>query len=153
MARPTDPTFGADFDGDTFRNAIFSTMEMGMPNRPNEKLTFLFEGKATYPVTDQSGTPYDLHAAPTSVPGEETRRVLAVGSVEYIDRASDGTRLGDFDNPRAVVTLLDKEYLKVEGATSVLLGGDLYEIKYVTVGALFDVDVFEVQCQAEAEGA
>ena len=150
MARPTDPTFGADFDATAFRSAIFSASQMGNPNKVDEALLFFFEGTADYAVTDSTGLPWDLHAPKTS-PTDGTVEVSAVGAVDYVDQASDGTRLGDFDTPRAVITMLDLEYVKVHGATGVRLGGDMYDVRYVTVGALFDVDVYTVNCEARGE--
>lgn len=150
MAIPTDSSFGSDFSATEFRNAIFSTMQMGTPNRVEEKLIFSFDGKAEYDVVDSAGVPWDLNATAVS-PGTERPDVVAVGSVSHIDRATTGTNLGDFDTPRAVVTMLDEEYLKVEGASAVSIGGDIYDVRYVTVGGLFGVDVFEFQCEARAE--
>lgn len=150
MAQPTDSTFGAGFDGDNFRSIITQTMLMGAPNRVEQKATFYFEGKAEYEVTDPTGLPYDLSA---DVVSDDLLRdpVVANCAVEFVDRASAVTPVGNFDTPRATVTMLDVEYATVAGATSVKLGGDMYDIRYVTVVGLFDVDVFELNCEARGE--
>ncbi len=150
MAQPTDSTFGAGFDADNFRSVITQTMLMGAPNKEEHQATFYFEGKAEYAVTDPTGLPYDLSASVVSSDGLRDP-VTATCAVEFVDRASTITPVGTFDSPRATLTMLDNEYALIEGATAVKLGGDMYDIRYVTVGGLFGVDVFELNCEARSE--
>lgn len=150
MAEVLDPTFAADFPSDEFRSAILSTMVMGTPNRTEEKAQFFWETNKEYQIQDRKNRPYSLTAA-TPVEDNTPDPVFATIAVEYIQRNPSGTALGEFDKARAVLTILDTEYANVEGADWVKLGGDEYDINYVVVEALFDVDVFTVHCTARSE--
>ena len=150
MAEVTDTTFAGDFPADEFRTAILNTMTMGSPNRAVDKAIFHWESQAQYSIQDRNQKPYDLSPAePTEDDTPEPVTVLV--AVEYIQRNPSLTGVGEFDKARAVLTILDVEYEKMEGADWVILGGDRYNIKYSTVEALFDVDVYTVHCEAVEE--
>lgn len=150
MAVPTDTSFGAGFPADEFRDAILSVMEMGSPNEEPQKVWFHWPSTPSYsgPV-DASGRPFDIHAVPTQA--NDVKPVQAICGVSWVDRVPTGTAIGQFDNPRVVIEMLDVEYVKVKGATRCTIGENWYKIDYVTPGALFDVDTFKIHATAEDE--
>ena len=151
MATPANPAFGGGFNADLFRENIKSTMQMGSPNAVADKATFQWPVNSTFVgKTDPSGRPYDFASQVVSENKKEDVQVDC--AVEFVTRAGDGTPIGDFENPRAVLTLLDVDYEQVRGATKVLLGGNSYKILFTEppVG-LFTVTVFSIHLQAEDE--
>lgn len=150
MAEVLDPAFAADFLSEEFRSAIINTMIMGSPNKEEEQAEFSWEKDVTYSIQDKDNKPYSLGAT-TPLTDNTPDPVKINVAVEYVHRAPDGTPLGEFDNPRAVLTVLDVEYEKVRGADFVTLGGNKYMISYVLVEALFDVDVYTLQTVALEE--
>jgi hypothetical protein len=129
MANPTDPTFLTGFDADAFRSAITSTMELAMPVNEDERVTFRFKIQRTYEKADPSGNPYDFTAVPTEV--EERDDVQIPCAVEFVGRRSDGSPIGQFENPTVVITVLDVHYPQVQGSNQALLGGNTYNIDFV----------------------
>lgn len=150
MANPTDPTFLAGFDADAFRAAITSTMEMGLPEDTGERITFRWKVDRTFSTSDRGGNPYDLDATP--VTEDEHADVLIPAAVEFEDRRADGSPLGQFENPRVVVTVLDTHYVDIEGANQALLNGNTYNIDYVAPSfGLGEVTVYQIYMTAVDE--
>ena len=142
MATPTDPSFGAGFDAAAFRQAITSTMEMGMA-AGEDAATFFWKEEATY--TYGGPTPYDLTAAPESVE-QETKTVTIPVAVEFIPRATGATggALADVDSPKAIITVMDTYIDQVRDADAVQFSGVQYDIDYIApVLALFDVQFYQ----------
>lgn len=152
MAVPTNPNFGAGFDAAVFRDAIKSTMQMGSPNAVSEKVTFQWPTRLDYGVgvkLDPSGKPYTLGA---SVVADDTNPdVLIDCAVEFIDRTAVGTPIGEFNNPRVIITILDVDFESVRTATKATIGGNTYNIQYSRPVGLFNVTVYEVFAQAVDE--
>lgn len=152
MAIPTNPNFGAGFDAAAFRDNIKSTMQMGSPNSSSEKVTFRWPTRLDYGVgvkLDPNGKPYVLGA---SVVADETSPDVQIDcAVEFIDRTSVGTPIGEFNNPRVIITILDEDFESVKTATKVLIGGNTYSIQYSRPVGLFSVTVYEVFAQAVDE--
>ena len=150
MAEPTDVNFAAGFDAAAFRQAVKSTMQMGSPNSVAEKVTFRWEVQRSYSgKTDPSGKPYSLSS--TIVDETTNDDVLIDCAVEYEDRTGTGTPIGEFNNPRAVITVLDEDFDLVRTATKVLIGGNTYDIQYSRPVGLFSVTVYEIFAQAVDE--
>lgn len=151
MAVPTDPNFGSEFDADAFRSNIKSAMQMGSPNSVAEKATFRWETQKTYTAsTDSVGRPYDLASAPVTV--ETIDDVQVDCAVEFINKNAVGTPIGEFNNPRVEITILDVDYDLIQGASKVLLGGNTYNIQFVGPPvALFSVTVYTIHAQAADE--
>jgi hypothetical protein len=152
MATPTDPTFGAGFDADAFRSAIRSTMEMGLPGTVAERATFRWNSSATYSAEDVAHNPFDWTDTPLT---EVTHAdVLIPVAVEFSARPAGSldTPLGQFDNARVVVTVLDTDFASVQGADEILLGENSYTIDFwgPPVG-LFDVTIYTVYATATDE--
>lgn len=150
MATPTDPTFGSDFNATEFRNAITSTMEMGMATGSGQVATFYWDIERTYTYGGNDNVPYDLAATPTATPQDGATLVVPV-AVEFVSRTtgSHGLAVGDLQEPRVEVTILDTYYDQVKTADGIEFEGAKYEIDYwaPTVG-LFGVNVHTIYCSA-----
>jgi len=150
MAQPTDVTFGADFNADNFRSAIISVMEMGTPTEDAMKAIFYWDTQYDYSgQLDGSGRPFDLHSSPVSVDSKDPVTVLC--GVAWMGDSSTGSPLGQFDNPKVELSLLDTEYDKITGASRLTLGGNSYKVDYVIQSALFTVDTYIIYATAEDE--
>lgn len=147
MATPTDTTFGSDFNAAEFRQAITSTMEMGMATGTDDVATFYWEEINEFEYGSEEDTvPYDLGATPELVLQEANEVVVPV-AVEFVSRATSasGTALGDFQEPRVILTLLDIHYELVSDADGVEFSGTKYSIDYTApVMGLFDVNIYEI---------
>lgn len=150
--------FGTGFDAATFRTAIKNTMKMGSPNTVEQKATFRWKTFRAFSGSDSSGKPWVKDAVPVYEVSYPDVQIDC--AVEFITRStlSGGTAVGDFDTPRAIITVLDVDYVKIaqtsetDGADLVLLGGATYKIDFVAPPiALFDVDVYQIHCSAVDE--
>lgn len=152
MATPTDPTFGAGFDGDAFRAAIRSTMEMGMPEDTNERVTFRWHTERTYVTADPGGNPYSWDETPASELAHDDVQVPCAVNFSARPAGSVDTTLGQFDTARISLTLLDVDYTQVEGADTVLIDNNIYVIDFVgPPQGLFDVTVYTIFATAQDE--
>jgi hypothetical protein len=149
MGAVTDPAFGSDFDGDAFRAAIVSTMQMGMANG-DQVATFYWEEEYEYEYASDDRTPYDLSATPTEVIQAPKTATIPV-AVEFVSRATGGLggAVGHIENPRVVLTVVDTYISDIAGATGVIFDDAKYMINYMapTLG-LFDVNIYEIHCTA-----
>lgn len=144
------PGFGEDFDSTVFRREIKNVMKMAAPTAVEERVTFLFDDVKTYSTpTDPSGRPYTLNASAASV--ESTDSVQVDCAVEIVDRVPSGTPIGEFNNPRAIITVLDEDYALIEGSSKCLIGGNTYTVNYINPIGLFDVTVYQIHTQARDE--
>lgn len=146
----TVPGFGESFNSTIFRNNIKNVMRMGAPNAVEERVTFCWPAEKTFVgKTDPSGRPYDLASATSSVIQKENIKIDC--AVEILDRNPTGTPIGEFNNPRAIITVLDVDYESIKGSTIVLIGGNTYNVNYVEPVGLFDVTIFTIHAQAVDE--
>lgn len=146
----TVPGFGESFNSTIFRNNIKNVMRMGAPNAVEERVTFKWPVSKTYSVkTDPTGRPYDLASETASV--TEIDDVQIDCAVEILDRNPTGTPIGEFNNPRATITVLDTDYEQIAGSSIVLIGGNTYTVNYVEPVGLFDVTVYTIHAQAVDE--
>lgn len=146
------PDLTTAFDSDGFRDAIRNTMMMGMPNATSERVTFRWSELKTFAKHDASGRPLDWYANPTvNITQPDVEVPVAI---EFSARRSmsGATNVGDFDNPRAILTLLDVDFELVEGADKVIIDGSEYTVEFVEppVG-LFDVTVYTMHISAMDE--
>lgn len=147
---PSDPNFGKSFNSQEFTSAILSVMEMGTPNKVEERATFIWRDEVRYGETDEFNLPYDVLDQENRV--KEGKRVQALCTYRFVDRAGNDTPVGQFNNDRLVATMLGVEYEKVKGHYKALFGGNKYTlIKVEPPIALFDVDVYELHYQADDE--
>jgi len=143
MARVTDPNFGAGFDADLFRSAISSAMEMGLPENNVDRATFRWNTKYVYDVSDPEGSPYDFAGEPSSTVSKQD--VLVPVAIQFSGSDGNGTSMGDFDNNRVILTILDIYYDLIKDSNEVLLGGNVYSIDYVAPPTgLFEVTVYDM---------
>lgn len=144
------PGFGEDFDSTVFRANIKNVMKMAAPTAVEERVTFLWDDVKTYSgPTDPSGRPYSLAAE--AIETTETESVQIDCAVEIIDRVPSGSPIGEFNNPRAKITVLDEDYALIEGSSKCLIGGNTYTINYIEPIGLFDVTVYIAHAQARDE--
>lgn len=144
----TDPRFNAT----QFRDAIHFAMNMGMPNKTADKATFRWTVKKDYAQEDAGGVPFDLTSSPIAVQAHPD--VIVPVAWEFSARPSQSQIgvIGEFDSTRVQITILDTEYVQVQGADTVIMGGNTYDIQFVAPPiALFEVDVFTIYCQARDE--
>lgn len=127
-------------------------MIMGLPLSESERITFRWTPESTWAVDDPGGSPYNFAATPVST--ETHADVLVPAAVEFSARlaSSSGESIGDFDNSRAIITILDEDYELVRTADLVILGGNAYEIEFVAPPlGLFEVTVYQLYCVARDE--
>jgi len=151
---PTDPSFGAGFNADEFRNAIIQTMIMGMPNAVEEQASFCWRVKKQFDTADPAGNPYDWSDAPSASSPQDKAPVIVPVALEFVSRASlgSGTPMGVVENPKVIVTVMDTHFGEVESANYVLINGSEYNIDYWAppVG-LFGVTVYQAYLSAVDE--
>jgi hypothetical protein len=145
------PGFGSGFNADTFRTNIKNTMRMGSPQSIPDRVTFRWKTKKNFATkTDLKGKPYDL-AATATIPEDAKPDVQVDCAVEIEDRNASGTPIGQFNTPKATITVLDEDYALIEGAQEVLIGGNTYSINYTEPVGLFSVTVYTIHCTAKDE--
>ena len=127
--KPSDLSFGASFDVEGFRSAIRSTMQMGMPNAIEERATFIWPATATFNKANKAGRPFNFNEQASSVDPQKELQVDC--AYEFVERASHGTPLGQFENPRVKLYLMDVDYEKIVGAVKARLGGNMYTINFI----------------------
>jgi hypothetical protein len=153
MAGTTDARADA-FDAAEFRDAIQFAMRMGSPNAVEDKVTFRWSEQKTYAVQDPDHKPYDWTEPPATdvthppVVLDEVAVVLTEPRIGGVA----GTPVGQFDQVRAKITILDADFERIDGKTNppdiVVIDGDEYEIRFISSTALFDVDIFEIHATA-----
>lgn len=151
MATPTQG-IPAGFDASAFRNAVKFAMQMGSPTSTPQKVTFQWRVLKEYAKEDVIDRPYDWTSNPTSTTAHTD--VVVDCAVEFGRVAGNITErnpVGDFDSVRAIITVLDVDYVLIAGADYVSIGGDQYVIEYVQPMALFDVDVYQIHAVAVDE--
>lgn len=137
------------FSAIEFRDAIHFAMNMGMPNTTSERATFYWKTSRDFDKKDSAGLPFGLKSQPLST--SETDPVQVPVAVEFARTNTggvDGKAAGQFDTSRATITLLDEDYAKVFGADYMKIGGNRYEIDYVTSVGIFDVTVYQIYAHA-----
>lgn len=139
---------GVDFDADAFRNGIRFAMQMGAPPDEERKAVFVFKSTARsywkdgvelteQPRIDRDGKPLDPTIKVVEVPG---RREQVDCAVEILRADATELPVGNFRPTKAVVTLLDEEYAKIEGCRELIYNADRYLYGYEPEApGLFDV--------------
>lgn len=145
------------FDASAFRDAIHFAMTMGLPNTTSERATFHWLPEPTFHQPDASGNPFTWDSTPVTNPTFVD--VLVPVAVEFkVKAAGDtlATRIGEFDTPHVVITILDTDYPSLTQnsrfADQVLLADATYNIEYVhpPIG-LFDVTIYQLDAKAVDE--
>lgn len=141
----------SDFDAGAFRDGILLAMRMGMPVDTTDQPTFHFPPVRTHTADHGTGLPFD----PAVAFSEDVPTPVAVDcAVAFFSGAGEGeaTAMGHLHPSRVEVTLMQEEYDQVVGASSVVIGGDVYRYRFTEppVG-LFDVGVYVMHFTAEDE--
>lgn len=155
MATPdADLGIAANFQAQEFRNAVRFSMQMGAPTNPAKRAQFIKRSSVrTYwkdgiqlagpPAMGRQGEPLDPDvevrvAAPTIVTDVDV-------AIEISPARSDelpASPVGNFTTTKAEVTVLDVDYVKIDGFREMLYNGDTYLFGYEgQLNGLFGVDV------------
>lgn len=146
------PGFGAGFDAGAFREAIRSTMLMGMPEATEERVTFRWTPNRTYENHDSGGDPWSWDEVPKSEDAPEDVQVPCAVEFSARPAGSVDTAIGQFDVSRAIVTLIDEDFEQIRGADLMVIDGSLYDVQFVgpPIG-MFSVTVYQVYGEAQDE--
>ncbi len=136
------------FNAAEFREAITFAMTMGTPNNPSERATFRWSASSQFEKQDSVNRPYNW-TAPALVVAQKPDVQVPVAVKFSGSGSGTSNNVGGFDSARAILTLLDEDFIKVAGANMVLLGENVYEVRYVEppVG-LFEVTVYKIHVEA-----
>lgn len=140
------------FNGGDFRRQMRFVMGMGAPTVTDQQATFEFPNQLVYNDGDAgdfdgTGVPFDPSIPVTRV---VPPRVKVPCAVEYFDADGVVTEFGLISPSRAVVTLLDEDYVKVKGCSAVFLAGERYVYQKTEFpSALFDVGLYTLHFTAE----
>lgn len=137
------------FNAEEFRSGIRFAMQMGAPSASAERATFRWKVTKQFDIADPANRPYNWTAPPDTVSSHPDVQVDC--AVEFTSRASSsgGASVGRFNSAQAVITVLDEDFVKIVGASHVLLGGNLYSIDYIAPPeGLFDVTVYTLFASA-----
>lgn len=166
MAQP-DASLGisAGFPEDLFRNGITFAMQMGAPNLAGRAAVFVKESTAVryfvgadevFPPPDgtlrldREGKP--LNANVRMVREQDTEIEGIDCAIEIQEADAEELPVGNFRPVKAVVTILDEEYAKIEGARELQFNGDEYAYGYEPeTNGLFGVDVHTMIFYAKDE--
>lgn len=154
MARTTDPRAAA-FDAAAFRDGIKFAMRMGAPEDPAQRVTFRWNTEQTFTNPDPAGRTYDWTAAPVTTTAVSDLQLDCAYEIQTGGNADNP--VGAFDTAKLKVTLLDVDHTALLAHSSgrlpevVLVGGNTYDVRYVTPVGLFDVTVFELHAEARDE--
>ena len=143
------------FNADQFRDAITFAAQMGAPPDPALRAKFVkpVTGKTYWkdgvelsepPLMGRDGQPLDADVEvrrPDPEIVEDANCAIEIERVTNVDELP----VGKFLNTRAVVTLLDVDYAKIQGCKEMRYNGDRYAYGYEPEAlGLFDVGVHTV---------
>jgi hypothetical protein len=143
----------ANFDGAAFRTAIQFVYTMAAAPVPADRIKFYFASTLVYTESggqtgvDGIGLPFDPQS---TVVRTQAPPVSVACGIEYLDKSGQTTVFGDVIPATVMVTLLDEDYVQVQGCAYIVLHGEKY--KYVHTNppsGLFDVGLFILEFQAE----
>lgn len=132
------------FNPATFRTQIKNTMVMGSPNATADKVTFRWKAVKTFSREDEDANPYDWSASP--VTSSQHADVKVDVAVELQGTApTEFVSAGELNSQKIILTLLDVDFVQIEGANFVLWGQKLFHIDFVAPPfALFSVNVHQI---------
>ena len=121
-------------------------MQFGQPS-DGTAATFVTENPTTTAApTDDEGTPFDPGATIVQTP---PTRLTVLCAVEYVDGLDKLTAFGYTTPSRVKVTLLDTEYVQVEGFDYVVIGGARYDYRKTQPPlGMGPINVYTVECEA-----
>lgn len=141
------------FDGDAFREGIWTAMAVGLPPELEDQPAFVKPAAVVQDANerDTDGVPLDWRQ-PRSKVGPDTV-VQVPCAVEYFDAMGQAMAFGAISATKVVLTLLDHDYELVKGFSYVVLGGNkyLYDRTEPPLG-MVDVTIWRVHCDSDDEG-
>lgn len=140
------------FNAKEFREAITFAMNMGLPEDKKERITFRWTPNRVYENTDAGGNPWSWSSQPTSEEIKEDVQVPAAVEFSARPAGSVDTPIGQFDTSRVIVTLLDVDFDKIQGADLFILDNNEYDVQFVGPPlGLFNVTVYQIFAEARDE--
>lgn len=149
-----------DFDAAGTRADLRGAMLMGLPQDTVARPIFRFPKTETFTVpVDEGNEPLDPAAPPTTVTqrpditcGPANNQVVCTWEPQGTKARPVESVLGTFDPDRLLVTMLDVDWVKVEGFRFMLFSGDAYKYeKEVPHQGLFDLTVHQISVIATDE--
>lgn len=145
------------FNPAEFREAIHFAMNMGLPSMTSQRATFRWLPEKEYEKQDSGGNPFSWDSSPTY--DNQKNDVQVPVAVEYFPDSPNATTVGEFNNPRVVITVLDEDWDTVMENTNatptlalpdlVILDDGIYEVSHLRppIG-LFEVTVYQVEARS-----
>lgn len=127
-------------------------MEFGLPSATSDQPSFFMPQTTTSVgnVLDDEGVPFDPAVTPTLSTLVKKQVKCAV---EYVDGDGKVEAFAVIVPSKIKVTLLDQEYVQVQGFSFVVIKGQKYYYQRTEPPvALGTVDVYTVYCRAEDDG-
>lgn len=137
------------FNSTKFRSAIQGVYEMAAAVNTADQATFYFPTSLVYDTTgvDGGGVPFDPNSTVTRVVPDP---VKVPCGVEYFDSAGQVTVFGDTVPSRVEITVLDEDFVKIEGCLFVVLGGERFKFSHMEPpSGLFDVGLYTMHFKSE----
>jgi hypothetical protein len=139
------------FDSAAFKAGIHFVMAMGAPPIADEQATFYFPSVLMYQSPEGTDAADDIPLDP-SIPVTRTTvpSVKVPCAVEYLDANGVVTDFGLVTPSKAVVTLLDDDYVKVKNCSYVMLNGEKFVYRHTEFpSGLFDVGLYTMHFVSE----
>lgn len=138
------------FNARQFREAIKFVQTMAAAPVAEEQATFYFPAQLVYNRPENGADlPFDPNATVVrNVPAP----VRVACSIEYLDARGELIAFGSVVPSRVIITVLDEEYVKIEGCSYVAIHGDKYIYSRTEPpSGLFDVGLYKLHFLAENE--
>lgn len=143
----TDPAL-TNFDASAVRAGIRLAMAVGLPVIPSDQPTFFMPTVVTAPVLHSS--PYDPAYRPVRVTPAGIKVPCAV---DYKDAAGTMEAAGVISSSGVVLTLLDEDYVQIQGFAYVVIGGEKFAYQRTEKpNGLVSVGVYTIHCLADDDG-
>lgn len=142
------------FNAQEVRDGIRLAMNIGLPPITNDQPLFVWDApKETLSTEDEGGTPFVWDAP---LPGPEVAPHAPVRvpcAIEYFDSAGELQPFGPMASSHLLLTLLDQEYVQIEGFSRVIIGGNSYEYERTAPPIGLDVvGVWQIHVRSDDEG-
>ena len=128
-------------------------MQVGLPVVANDQPTFFMPTTVTGDGThtlDQLGTPFDPAYRPTRT---QPAGIQVPCGIDYKDAAGNLVAAGSVSATGIVLTLLDEDYVQVQGFAYCVIGGIKYNYQHdEPPRGLVSVGIYTIHCLADDEG-
>lgn len=141
------------FDAAAFRDGISTAMAIGLPPDLEDQPAFVTPAAVvdTGDERDTDGVAFDWQKPRSKVGDDTVTQVPA--AIEYFDQDGQAVNFGSVSASKVVLTLLDEDYVLIEGFSYVVIGGNkyLYERTEPPLG-MVDVAIWRIHCRSDDEG-